>query len=85
MLNLVVAVFVGVSLIMFALAIFALWLGSWLLDDEIEDTITKDYFPRSKYNPPAIFKRFWLWLNHTPPKLDYRRDKRGRFRKVRRG
>jgi hypothetical protein len=27
----------------------------------------------------------WTWLTTSPELLDYRRDKRGRFRKVRRG
>ena len=33
----------------------------------------------------AFLKRFWSWANAVPPRLFYRRDKKGRFRKVRRG
>ena len=32
----------------------------------------------------SLLKRFMNWANKPVPKLDYRRDKRGRFRKVRR-
>ncbi len=31
------------------------------------------------------FGRLRIWLTTTPKRLDYRRDKRGRFRRVRRG
>jgi hypothetical protein len=31
------------------------------------------------------FGRLRIWLTATPKRLDYRRDKRGRFRRVRRG
>ncbi|WP_305096340.1 hypothetical protein [Croceibacterium aestuarii] len=33
----------------------------------------------------SILSRFARWLRQPTLKLDYRRDKRGRFRKVRRG
>jgi hypothetical protein len=33
---------------------------------------------------PTLAGRFRTWLTSTPKKLDYRRDKRGRFRRMRR-
>ena len=33
---------------------------------------------------PSLVGRFRAWLTSTPKKLDYRRDKRGRFRRMRR-
>ena len=33
----------------------------------------------------SIFRRLFRWLNKPTERLDYRRDKLGRFRKVRRG
>lgn len=32
----------------------------------------------------ARLRRFWSWANAVPPKLEYRRDKKGRFRKLKR-
>ena len=34
---------------------------------------------------PSWFGRLRIWLTARPKRLDYRRDKRGRFRRVRRG
>ena len=42
--------------------------------------------PRSVARPSrSLFARLSRWVSQPVPKLDYRRDKAGRFRKVRRG
>ncbi len=40
---------------------------------------------RGKARPLSLLGRFRAWLTSTPRKLEYRRDKKGRFRRVRRG
>ena len=40
---------------------------------------------RGRAKPQSLFRRLRAWLNSTPKKLDYRRDKKGRFRRIRRG
>jgi len=40
---------------------------------------------RGKARPASLFGRLRAWLTSTPKKLDYRRDRKGRFRRVRRG
>ncbi len=32
----------------------------------------------------SLFARLWRWANTEKPKLDYRRDSKGRFRKMKR-
>ena len=39
---------------------------------------------RAPARAPSLIGRFRAWLTSTPKKLDYRRDKRGRFRRMRR-
>ena len=58
------------------------WLASALAGEESGQDVTgSGYQPKHR----KLFYRFRLWLTATPKKLDYRRDKRGRFRRVRRG
>ena len=58
------------------------WLASVLAGEQPGQDVTgSGYRPQQR----KLFYRFRLWLTSTPKKLDYRRDKRGRFRRVRRG
>ena len=68
------------SLILF-LGVGMIVIARTMLSEVPEDTILSASPRRGR----SIFARFWNWLNTSPPLLDYRRDKRGRFRKVRRG
>ena len=82
--------FLTILAIVFALTIlFALILFGWFARS-LNSDIPEDVAPGSGHRkhvrrPRSIFSRFWSWLNKSPPLLDYRRDKKGRFRKVRRG
>jgi hypothetical protein len=58
------------------------WLASVLSGEEPEQDVTGGGY---QLKQRRLFYRFRLWLTSTPKKLDYRRDKRGRFRRVRRG
>ena len=49
--------------------------------DVHDDVGTSRGAPRAR----TLVGRFRAWLTSTPRRLDYRRDKRGRFRRVRRG
>lgn len=46
-----------------------------------QDTVGRGTDPRSL----SWIARLRVWFTATPKRLDYRRDKRGRFRRVRRG
>jgi hypothetical protein len=59
-----------------------IWLARVLSGEEPGQDVTgSSYEPRQR----KLFYRLRLWLMSSPKKLDYRRDKRGRFRRVRRG
>lgn len=73
----IIAIISGILIIV--LAFMLIGLARSILSEVPDDTILAARRNRS------IFARFWSWLNRSPPMLDYRRDKRGRFRKVRRG
>lgn len=65
-----------------AILVGMIWLASVLSGEEPGQDVTgSSYEPRQR----KLFHRLRLWLMSTPKKLDYRRDKRGRFRRVRRG
>ena len=65
------------------LAIGALFAFARLLAaTEVPDDIGSG---RGNARPASLMGRLRAWLTSTPKKLDYRRDKRGRFRRVRRG
>lgn len=72
-----------ISFIMIAVAVIAtlfalvLALVVWLSGDGVKDD--------TDGRPRRLFDRMRRWLTRSTPKLDYRRDKKGRFRKVRRG
>jgi hypothetical protein len=58
------------------------WLSSVLSgEDSAQDVTGSGYQPKQR----KLLYRFRLWLMSSPKKLDYRRDKKGRFRRVRRG
>lgn len=59
-----------------------LWFSRLLSEELPQEDITGINVEPTKRN---LFKRLRLWLMSSPKKLDYRRDKRGRFRRVRRG
>ena len=48
---------------------------------EVPEDVTST---RGAPRPRSLVGRFRAWLTSTPKKLDYRRDRRGRFRRVRR-
>jgi hypothetical protein len=65
-----------------------LWFGwrwltqSWeVLDD---DQLSEKLADRSE-QPPGLWLRMLGWFERGPRRLTYRRDKRGRFRKIWRG
>ena len=59
-----------------------MWLSGLLSgEDPAQDITGRSYEPKQR----KLLYRFRLWLMSSPKKLDYRRDKKGRFRRVRRG
>jgi hypothetical protein len=40
---------------------------------------------RGNMRAPSLIGRLRAWLTSAPKRLDYRRDRKGRFRRVRRG
>ncbi|NVE94262.1 hypothetical protein [Altererythrobacter lutimaris] len=47
----------------------------------------EEHLASSEAKPRGLrsrLRRFWSWANAVPPKLEYRRDKKGRFRKLKR-
>lgn len=52
-----------------------------LAANDIPDDVASS---RGPPRAPSLMGRFRSWLTSTPKKLDYRRDKRGRFRRMRR-
>lgn len=64
------------------LLLLLVWFARLLATSDVpQDTIGRDADPRAS----SWLGRLRVWLTATPKRLDYRRDKRGRFRKVRRG
>lgn len=66
---------VGAAALLIGLVIAWALAGS---SEEHEQAINKRGKRRS------VFSRLWKWANKDRPRLDYRRDKKGRFRKVKR-
>lgn len=59
-----------------------IWLASVLSGEEPGQDLTgSSYEPKQR----KLLYRLRRWLMSSPKKLDYRRDKLGRFRRVRRG
>ena len=78
------AIFALILAICVPLVIFGgvIWLVSVLSGEEPGQDVTGSSFQPGQRK---LFHRLRLWLMSSPKKLDYRRDKRGRFRRVRRG
>jgi hypothetical protein len=64
-----------------ALIVALIWLVRLLATAEEP----QDVIGRGDAKSSSWFGRLRLWLAATPKRLDYRRDKQGRFRRVRRG
>ncbi len=75
-----------VTSVLFLLVAIAIVIGvmiTWALSESHEHEVdTKQ--PANANKLRGFFKRFWSWANAVPPKLEYRRDKKGRFRKLKR-
>ena len=76
---------VGLITIFAAVVLAGAWAVLSALTDLPEDTVGRVEKPRKSRGSRSLFGRLKGWLNQTPPKLYYRRDKRGRFRKIWRG
>jgi hypothetical protein len=64
------------------LVVLLVWIARLLAANDVpQDTAARDSSPRRA----GWFGRLRLWLTASPKRLDYRRDKKGRFRRVRRG
>lgn len=75
----VIFVLIGLVPILLVIGVFVFvyWLSADFKDGRVEDGRLKEHRP--------FFRRLFRWLNKPTKRLDYRRDKLGRFRKVRRG
>jgi hypothetical protein len=73
-----VAIAIAISVVAAAIL---LWLGPSL--HPTEDDQPEHQHKRA--GTPSLRARLARWLRGKPAALDYRRDKRGRFRRVRRG
>lgn len=79
----IIAITSGILIIV--LAVILIGLARAILAEVPDDTssgILGRHFSRGS---GSLFARFWSWLNRSQLLLDYRRDKLGRFRRVRRG
>lgn len=76
---------IGLIAIFAAVVLTGAWAVLSTLADPPQDTLGRVETPRKLRGSRSLFRRLKGWLNQTPPKLYYRRDKRGRFRKVWRG
>jgi hypothetical protein len=64
------------------LIVLLVWFARLMAASDVpQDTLGRGTDPRGS----SWLSRLRIWLTATPKRLDYRRDKRGRFRKVRRG
>jgi hypothetical protein len=71
------------AIVLPALLIVSLvWFARLMAANDVpQDTLGRGTDPRGA----SWLGRLRIWLTAKPKRLDYRRDKRGRFRKVRRG
>lgn len=77
LLLLIVAITLAVLLV-----VLLVWIARLLAASDVpQDIAGRGSSPRRA----GWFRRLRLWLTATPKRLDYRRDKKGRFRRVRRG
>ncbi len=71
---------------LFVLVAAAIIIGvmmTWALSETHEAEIDDDKVGKPR-GLRSRLRRFWSWANAVPPKLEYRRDKKGRFRKLKR-
>ena len=75
---------IGALFLLFVLAVIVMvFIIAWALaDDGVREEPEKR---RRRGKLRSFLSRFWSWANSVPPRLEYRRDKKGRFRKIRRG
>ena len=79
-------IFVALGAIGFCLLLWlaSLWLTrSWevLDDDQLSEKLSGPSHPQ---HSPAVWMRMLGWFRRGPRRLTYRRDERGRFRRIRR-
>lgn len=73
----------ALSLLFIVAVILVVFVIAWALADaEVREVPEKG---RRRGKLRSFLSRFWSWANSVPPRLEYRRDKKGRFRKIRRG
>ena len=64
------------------LLLFLVWLVRVVASTDVpQDTLGRE----SNLHSRSWLGRLRIWLTAKPKRLDYRRDKKGRFRRVRRG
>ena len=64
------------------LIMLLVWFARLMAASDVpQDTVGRGADPRAA----SWLGRLRIWLTATPKRLDYRRDKKGRFRRVRRG
>ncbi len=73
----------ALSLLFVVTVIVVVFVIAWALADSEGREEPEKRRRRGKLR--SFLSRFWSWANSVPPRLEYRRDKKGRFRKIRRG
>lgn len=71
-------IFIGVPIV---LVLTAVLFVRWLFKESSES----DAISHSRGGKSSVFGKLFKWLNKPVPKLVYRRDRKGRFRKIWRG
>jgi hypothetical protein len=79
----VLTIFVGIFVIPLVVGTALVWLaGSWEISEDDQLDSGK---PNSRWMQRVLRRHFEAWLAEKPRQLTYRRDKRGRFRRIWRG
>jgi hypothetical protein len=79
----VLTIFVGIIVIPAAVGAGLVWLaGSWEISEDDQLYSRK---PNARWMERVLRRHFEAWLAEKPRQLTYRRDRRGRFRRIRRG
>ena len=68
-----------------ALVLWLSWFLSWTVAEAPEDSAASEEQRRNRRNfyDPRTWAAYQRWTRHRPLLISYRRDKRGRFRKLR--
>ena len=71
--------------VLLALVVWASWFLCWTVAEAPDDDAASDERRRNPRNfyDPRTWAAYQRWTRHRPLLLSYRRDKRGRFRKLR--